>query len=69
MSIAKSAIDVGNFLLQYWDIIDDIRDALSRGVTKEALKKSIQELQTKISDDALREELESAEERKKNFGF
>lgn len=66
MSLVDSALKVGGFLLEHADIIEDVVDALSSGTPKDVIKAAIRHAQKKVSEDALREELEAAEERKKN---
>ena len=69
MSLAREAINVGTLLLEHADILEDVRDAVRAGVTKDALKAAIKQLQTQISDAAITEELTAADERQKNMGF
>lgn len=69
MSLALDAMNVGAFLLEHSDMLDDLRDAIRAGVSKDAIKEAIKGLQTKVSDQAITEELTAAEERKKNLGF
>lgn len=64
MSLASSALDVGKFLLEHADIVEDIVTVLRAGAPKDMIRTAIQQVQVKVSDDAIREELEEAEKRK-----
>ncbi|MBX3218931.1 MAG: hypothetical protein KF795_00345 [Labilithrix sp.] len=65
MSTAESfLLETGKFLLANHDIVEDVARALAAGTPKEAIRAAIRGAMIKVSDDALREELEAAEGRK-----
>lgn len=64
MSLADSALDVGAFLLKHADVVEEVVKVLNAGAPKEMLVEAIRGVQVKVSDDAIREELEEAEKRK-----
>ncbi len=57
MSLADSAIEAGQFLLEHSDLIEDIVDVISAGGSKDSIKKAIRQIKIDISDQAMREEL------------
>lgn len=64
MSLADAALEVGEFLLKHADLVDEVRKALTAGAPKEMVLQAIRSVQVKVSDDAIREELEEAEKRR-----
>jgi len=57
MSLASSALKVGEFLLEHADLVDEIVDVIASGVSKDSLKRAIRALKVKVSDEAVKEEL------------
>jgi hypothetical protein len=47
----------GLFLLEHADLLDEIQEVITSGVSKESVKKAIRALKVKVSDEALKEEL------------
>jgi len=50
-------LEIGKFLLEHADLIDDIYEVLASGGSKESLKAAIRALKVKASDDIFHEEL------------
>ena len=48
---------VGEFLIEHYDLVEDIADFITSGGSKEALKKLIRSGKVAVSDAAMREEL------------
>jgi hypothetical protein len=65
MSLASSALDVGAFLLEHGDLVEDVASALASGTPKDVIKAAVKAAQTQISDDAIREELNAADGRRR----
>lgn len=65
MSLASSAFDVGKFLLEHGDLVEDVAGALASGTPKEAIRAVIKGVQVQVSDDAIREELDAADARRR----
>lgn len=66
MSLESAALDIGKFLLEHGDVIEDVATAIAGGKPKEAIKAAIKGVQVKVSDDAIREELEAADARRRH---
>lgn len=64
MSLLGAALDIGKFLLEHGDIIEDVANALGAGAPKDAIKAVIKGVQVKVSDAAIEEELRAAEGRR-----
>ena len=50
-------VEIAQFLLEHADLIDDIRRALTGGVSKEDLRKMIRDAMVAASDAAMKKEL------------
>ncbi len=48
---------VGGFLLEHADVIDEIRDVIESGASKDSVIRAIRALKVKVSDQAMQEEL------------
>lgn len=68
MSLALALLEAGNALAEHRDIIEEVVNAVRGGTPKEAIIAAIKKVQEETSDAAIREELESAEQRKRGLG-
>lgn len=66
--IPAAALEVGAFLLEHADVLEDVGQALASGTPKEAIRAAIRGAMVKVSDDAIREELDAAEARRRREG-
>jgi len=57
MSLLGTVADVGAFLVEHADLLDDIKDVLASGADKESVRQAIRALKVKASDEAFKEEL------------
>lgn len=57
MSLLSTAKDVGKFLLEHADLLDEVQDVIASGVSKDSVRAAIRALKVKVSDEALKEEL------------
>lgn len=63
--IGDAALDVGKFLLEHGDIVEDVVEKLAGGTPKDAVKAAIRGVKIQVSRDALEEELRAADERRR----
>lgn len=64
MSIESAALDVGKFLLEHGDIVEDVASAIAGGTPKDVIKAAIRGVKIQVSRDALEDEFEAATDRK-----
>lgn len=57
MSLASSALTIGQALLEHGDLLEDIVDVIRSGGSKESIKAAIRQIKVDISDQAMKEEL------------
>lgn len=60
----QALTEVGLFLVEHGDILEDVAEAIAAGTPKEAIQAAIRGAMVAQSDAAIREELEAAEKRK-----
>lgn len=65
MSALEAFSKAGEFLLEHGDILADVSKALASGTPKDAIRKAIRGAMVKVSDDAIAEELDAAEKRRR----
>lgn len=65
MSLLGAAAEVGAFLVEHADLVEDLAGAIAGGTPKDAIKIAIRGVQVKISDDAIEEELKAADARRR----
>ena len=63
--IGDAALDVGKFLLEHGDIVEDVAKAIGDGAPKDAVKAAIRGVKVQVSRDALEEELIAADARRR----
>lgn len=56
---------IGAFLFEHGEVFEAVVDALDSGTPKEAILSAIRSSMTGVSDAALREEFDAAEDRKR----
>ncbi len=59
------ALEAGKFLLEHGDIVSDVVKAIKGGTPKDLIKAAIKGVQVEVSDEAIREELEAADARRR----
>ena len=57
MNFLSAATEVGTFLLEHADLVEDIVDVIKSGGSKDSIKAAIRQIKVEISDQAMREEL------------
>ena len=53
----NTIVQIGQFLLEHADLVEDIYDVIASGASKDSIKKAIRDLKVKVSDEAFKEEM------------
>lgn len=64
MIVPEIVAEVGAFLLEHSDVVEEVAKAIAGGAPKDAIKAAIRGVVVEISDAAIREELHAAAERR-----
>lgn len=68
VSVLGTLVQVGSFLAEHADVVEDVASALANGSPKEAIKATIRGVKIDVSRAALAEEFAAAEARDGNHG-